>query len=244
MVVFKRFYRLGVASFAYNVHLVRLDPTATFYSPATRIWELLAGVLLAYLQGTTNMPGSLSQRQLQRCLHPRRCTAGFWALPESTKVAPILALGRLLPILGSFCLIFAGPTAWFNRLVLSNRLLVWVGLISFPLYLWHWPILSFMRIVESEAPAPYFRNLAVLASFILAWMTYFFVEKPIRSGERNALKIVVLTSLVAALGVAGWVIYQNNGIPSTASRKTDGVNAWDNYDVCSTMQAHHQWPQP
>ncbi len=228
------FIGLGVASFAYNVHLVRLDPTATFFSPATRIWELLAGVLLAYMKvrPTAWQP---SQRQLHIASALGVALLAF-GLYRIDKGRPYPGTWALLPILGSFCLIFAGPTAWFNRLVLSNRLLVWVGLISFPLYLWHWPILSFMRIIESEAPAPYFRNLAVLASFILAWMTYFFVEKPIRSGERNALKIVVLTSLVAALGVAGWVIYQNNGIPSRPAAKADGVNVWDNYAFAGTCK--------
>jgi hypothetical protein len=137
----------------------------------------------------------------------------------------------LLPILGSFCLIFAGPTAWFNRFVLSNRVLVWVGLISFPLYLWHWPILSLMRIVESGAPEPYFRNIALLLSVLLAWMTYYFVEKPIRkdgSDGKSSLKIVVLSTCVAALGVAGFVIFQGNGLPTRPAAQINGVNTWDN----------------
>jgi peptidoglycan/LPS O-acetylase OafA/YrhL len=220
------FISLGVASFAYNVHLVRLDPTATFFSPATRIWELLAGVLLAYMKvrPTAWQP---SQRQLHMASTLGVALLAF-GLYRIDKGRPYPGTWALLPILGSFCLIFAGPTAWFNRLVLSNRLLVWVGLISFPLYLWHWPILSFMRIIESEAPAPYFRNLAVLASFALAWMTYYFVEKPIRSGGKNSIKIVALASLVALLGVAGLVIYKNNGVQSRQAAKIDGVNTWDN----------------
>ena len=220
------FISLGVASFAYNVYLVRLDPTATFFSPATRIWELLAGVLLAYMKvrPTTWQP---SQRQLQVASTLGVALLAF-GLYRIGKGRPYPGTWALLPILGSFCLIFAGPTAWFNRFVLSNRLLVWVGLISFPLYLWHWPMLSFMRIIESEAPAPYFRNLAVIASVVLAWMTYYFAEKPIRSGGKNSLKIVVLASSVALLGAAGLVIYQNNGVQSRQAAKIDGVNTWDN----------------
>ena len=220
------FISLIVASLAYNVHLVRLDPTATFFSPATRIWELLAGVLLAYMRvrPTAWQP---SQRQLQiaSTLGVLLLAIGFYRIDRGR---PYPGTWALLPILGSFCLIFAGPTAWFNRFVLSNRLLVWIGLISFPLYLWHWPILSLIRIVESGAPEPYFRNIALVLSVLLAWATYYFVEKPIRSDGKSSLKIVVLSTCVAALGVAGFVIFQGNGLPTRPAAQINGVNTWDN----------------
>ena len=220
------FIGLIVASLAYNVHLVRLDPTATFFSPATRIWELLAGVLLAYMRvrPTAWQP---SQRQLQiaSTLGVLLLAIGFYRIDRGR---PYPGTWALLPILGSFCLIFAGPTAWFNRFVLSNRLLVWIGLISFPLYLWHWPILSLIRIVESGAPEPYFRNIALVLSVLLAWATYYFVEKPIRSDGRSSLKITALSACVAALGVAGFVIFQGNGLPTRPAAQINGVNTWDN----------------
>ena len=232
------FAGLAVASFAYNVHLVRLDPTATFFSPATRIWELLAGVLLAYLR-----VGQQIGQRVGQTVSPAGWRPSPWLLQASSTLGlALLAFGlyridkgrpypgtwALLPILSAFCLIYAGPTAWFNRLVLSNRLLVWVGLISFPLYLWHWPILSLMRIFESEAPAPFLRNMAVLASVALAWLTYYFVEKPIRGGAHNRLKIMMLAACVACLGVAGWVIFQNKGFPARTAAQVNGINTWDN----------------
>ena len=220
------FISIGVVSFAYNASLIRLDPTATFFSPATRIWELLAGVLLAYMRVR---PSSWqpSQRQLQiaSTLGVLLLAIGLYRIDRSR---PYPGTWALLPILGSFCLIFAGPTAWFNKFVLSNRLLVWVGLISFPLYLWHWPILSLMRIVESGAPEPYFRNIALVLSVLLAWMTYYFVEKPIRSDGKSSIKIAVLSACVAALGVAGFVIFQGNGLPTRPAAQINGVNTWDN----------------
>ncbi len=235
------FISLGLASFAYNVHLVRLDPTATFYSPATRIWELLAGVLLAYIKvrPTVWQP---SQRQLHIASTLGLAFLAF-GLYRIDKGRPFPGAWALLPVLGSFLLIYAGPTAWFNRLVLSNRLLVWVGLISFPLYLWHWPILSFMRIIESEAPAPYFRNLAVLASILLAWLTYYFVEKPIRSQGKSGLKILVLAFCVAALGMAGLLVYQNKGVLNRQAAQADGVNVWDNYAFAGTCKLVTQSPE-
>ena len=220
------FIGLGVASFAYNAHLVRIDPTATFFSPATRIWELLAGVLLAYMKVRPSA-WQPSQQQLHIASTLGLALLAF-GLYRIDKGRPYPGTWALLPILGSFCLIFAGPTAWFNRFVLSNRLLVWVGLISFPLYLWHWPMLSFMRIVESGTPSLGYRVLAVGLSVLLAWMTYYFVERPIRSGGKSSLKTSVLAGLVAVLGVAGLAVYQNNGVPARAAAQINGVNTWDN----------------
>jgi peptidoglycan/LPS O-acetylase OafA/YrhL len=77
----------------------------------------------------------------------------------------------------------AGPTAWLNNKLLASRALVAIGLISYPLYLWHWPLLSFAHIVEGKSPSPETAALAILVSALLAWFTYLFVEKPIRFGK-------------------------------------------------------------
>lgn len=58
----------------------------------------------------------------------------------------------VVPVLGTMTLIGAGPNACVNKIILSNSLLVWFGLVSFPLYLWHWPLLSFARIYLGQTP--------------------------------------------------------------------------------------------
>jgi SGNH domain (fused to AT3 domains) len=78
--------------------------------------------------------------------------------------------------------------------------------------------------------------LAVVLSVLLAWLTYYFVEKPIRSNGKSGLKIVVLASMVTALGVAGWFVYQNKGITSRPAARADGVNVWDNYAFAGTCK--------
>jgi peptidoglycan/LPS O-acetylase OafA/YrhL len=231
------FAALLVGSFAYNVSLVRLDPTATFYSPATRIWELLTGVLLAYLitQIKQNSTAASPAWHARSAVHQLASTLGVlfiaFGLYKIDSGRPFPGTWALFPVLGSFFLIFAGPAAWFNRFVLSNQVLVWIGLISFPLYLWHWPILSFMRIVESEAPSLGYRVLAVALSVLLAWMTYYFAEKPIRLDSarvKSSFKIAALSACVAVLGLIGFVIFQNNGVPARAAAQINGVNTWDN----------------
>src|SRR5262249_10184256 len=76
--------------------------------------------------------------------------------------------------------IWAGAGAWINRAVLGHRLLVYIGLISYPLYLWHWPLLSFLRITEGAEPPRGLRAAAVAMSFVLAAATYEALGRPIR----------------------------------------------------------------
>jgi hypothetical protein len=85
-----------------------------------------------------------------------------------------------------------------------------------------------MRIIESETPSLGYRVLAVGLSVLLAWMTYYFVEKSIRANGKSTLKIAVLTTCVAALGLAGFVVFQNNGVTTRAAAQINGVNTWDN----------------
>jgi hypothetical protein len=117
----------------------------------------------------------------------------------------------VLPTLGAVLIISAGASAYINRVVLSNRVLVWFGLISFPLYLWHWPLLSFAQIIEGETPSVTIRSVAVLISIALAWLTYRFVESPLRVLKRDDLKAISFSILMVLVGSVGFITYKQEG---------------------------------
>jgi peptidoglycan/LPS O-acetylase OafA/YrhL len=117
-----------------------------------------------------------------------------------TRKAQFPGWWALLPTLGAMLIISAGTQAWLNRIILSNRVLVWFGLISYPLYLWHWPLLSFARIIEGEMPSREVRIAAVVISIALAWLTYKLIEIPVRFGRRSGVKIVTLLLLMVLVG--------------------------------------------
>lgn len=207
---------LVVMSFVLNIATVQLDRAASFYSPLIRFWELALGSALALLahQGKS-FPGQDSQlvKNGLSILGAGLLAAGLVLIDKYRQFPGWWAL---FPAVGATLLIAAGRESWLNRYVLSNRLLVWVGLLSYPLYLWHWPLLSFARVLESEPPSREIRMAVVLLSFLLAWLTVKFVEHPIRF-RRHARPGVVtsaLVALMAAAGLAGLGIYGVGGLES------------------------------
>ncbi|MDR0933869.1 MAG: acyltransferase, partial [Burkholderiaceae bacterium] len=120
----------------------------------------------------------------------------------------------LIPVLGAVCLIAAGPDAWINRKLLSNKVLVWIGLVSYPLYLWHWPLLSFARIIAGDRPTIKWRLLCVVAAFVLSALTYYAVERPLRFGGYANRKTIGLFFMMLLLGTAGLVIDWRQGFPA------------------------------
>ncbi len=181
---------LLIFSFTFNV--ISSEPAADFYSPLTRFWELMAGAVLAYLSLHWDDLAKIF-RKLPR---PALQIIGGGVAPDSItrNVAAVIgvllivvtvltvdetrrfpAWWALLPVVGTYLMIASGPRAWINNKLLANRGLVAIGLISYPLYLWHWPLLSFIGIVEGQAPSPEVATVAILFSFALAWLTYLVV---------------------------------------------------------------------
>lgn len=219
-----------VISFALNIGKVSEDAAAAFYSPQTRFWELLGGSVLAHLTLRSRMLPrfkALEGRWLSQTTYAQTPEADGKTLRtiQSALGAVLIAIGILvitkdrsfpgwwamLPTLGAVLVISAGKQAWLNRAVLSSRALVWIGLISYPLYLWHWPLLSFARIVESETPSPEVRTAAVLISIVLAWMTYTLIEKPIRFGRHSKAKTITPLFLMVVVGYAGYNCFKWDG---------------------------------
>ncbi len=117
----------------------------------------------------------------------------------------------LWPTLGASLLIAAGRGAWVNRVILSNKIMVWIGLISYPLYLWHWPLLSLARIIEQETPSRAIRLGAVGLSFVLAALTFYALEKPLHRVTALGKKAAVLFVLLMLTAFLGWNVYKRDG---------------------------------
>lgn len=219
-------------SFTLNIVTINKDAAAAFYSPQTRFWELLVGSILAYMaQNRIDIFPSLKNKldiflgniiyakapqnngntflNVQSALGATLILTGLLVV---TKDRNFPGLWALLPILGAALIIASGEHSWFNRVVLSNRVLVWFGLISFPLYLWHWPLLSFTRIMTGQAPSREIRILVLIISIALAWITYELLEKPIRFGKFSKVKVFILILLMLFIGCVGYNTYQREGL--------------------------------
>jgi peptidoglycan/LPS O-acetylase OafA/YrhL len=203
---------VALLSFGLNVWQVVSNPSAAFYSPLGRSWELALGAFLAYqaLRPAQVLTSIIERyRGLLSGLGLVMVVIGFVVINESRAFPGWWAL---LPALGSALLIASGPHGFVNRFVLSQRIFVWVGLISFPLYLWHWPLLSFARIIASETPSVDVRFVLVVLSIVLAALTYYLIEKPIRRSSSKRPLIKGLSILMLCLCIAGAFVYKTKGV--------------------------------
>ena len=198
-------------SFSLHIHTIQSDKVSAFYAANLRAWELLAGAVVAYIE-TTKINILLRLRDSRDNKHDLlqnlMSTLGLFLI-----VAGVLVIDKdkafpgwwamLFPVMGTALIIAASERSWINRTILSNKSLVFFGLISYPLYLWHWPLLSFSAIIYDETPSTNIRILLVLLSIILAWATYQFIEKPVRFGSSTRTKNIILIALMLFIGIVG-----------------------------------------
>jgi hypothetical protein len=117
----------------------------------------------------------------------------------------------LLPVGGATLVMAAGPHARWNQVLLGNRLMVWFGNISYPLYLWHWPLLALARVVFNADPRPEGLLVLFVLAVLLSWGTWKLVEMPVRTGAHARQKVAVLAGLMVVLGGAGLLFAHRGG---------------------------------
>jgi peptidoglycan/LPS O-acetylase OafA/YrhL len=176
-------------SFALNLLMIDNHPSATFYLPFTRAWELLAGALL------TQTPRQIGRSAEAFGLSGLALMTAALFLFNTHTLFPGWAAA--LPVIGTM-LVLISEGGFVNRLFFTHPAVVNIGLISYPLYLWHWPLLVFARIHKFSPLTDIERGLVIGATFILAWLTYKLLETPIRTSPlRNRLAISLAASMIA-----------------------------------------------
>ncbi|ARE42542.1 O-antigen acetylase (plasmid) [Rhodovulum sp. P5] len=213
--VFLTVAAFSALSFLASVAAVELYPSGAFYMLPTRFWELGAGVLLAMAA-----PDILARRRagpgpaLASWAGAGLIAVSVAAFSERTAFPGATAV---LPVLGAVLLIWAGPAAPVNRL-LATRPFVAVGLISYSLYLWHWPLLSFQQYATLGPVPPLQVAGAVALSAVMATLSYYLIETPVRRrrlGLRTRRAVFgAAGGTMAALAAAGVALVMGQGWPA------------------------------
>lgn len=241
-------FLLALLSLFWAEFLVFSDGAQAFYSPIARAWELLFGALLAFdLSGH----GSI----LKRLQHPVVPWVGLslfllavgWLSPENR----FPGAWALVPVVATFLLLVPNADSSVHRNFLSHRWLVNIGLISYPLYLWHWPLLSFARIFQGQEP-PFAMRIGLLClAFFLATCTYQGIEKPIRK-LRPKFAVVLLFSLMVLVALVGKNIYDRDGLDRIRYKKMIALSEevkqdfveWENTGLLPNTQCERAFQFP
>ena len=201
-------------SFGLNVQKIGIDPVGDFYSPQTRIWELLVGAVFAYISiGSRNFHNQMHQN-LASVISVFGLLLIIGPIFGFTKSLPFPGWWAMVPVFGSALLIFAGPKGIVNRTLLQTKIMVWIRLISYPLYLWHWPLLSFARIYYGQPLSDSQASCALALAVGLAWLTFTLIEKPIRKSIHEGVKLFILTLAILSIGLIAYLTKEANGLPS------------------------------
>ena len=192
------------------------DSAAAFYLLPARGWELIVGAILALALPQLAVPGGLSDALTLAGL---ALIAGSIALLSPDSNFP--GLNAVFPCVGAAMLILAGDrnTPRASRLY-TNPAVVGIGLISYSLYLWHWPLLCYWRIAMDRQPTATETALLIVASIVIATLSYRYIEWPFRQRRpalaRRTVEIGAVTiAIFAAVGfTASWL----DGIRSVSMR--------------------------
>ncbi len=193
---------LFAASLAASIALLPTKPEVAFFLPHTRAWELLAGSLVAIL-GTRHLPSA----RIANVISTGALAVLLFCMATYTGATPFPGIAAVPPVIASALLIWANlQQPSFAARLLSWKPLVYVGLISYGLYLYHWPVLVFTRFYYGSEP-PMVSHLVTLPFiFVLAALSFRFIEEPIRHGRwfrrRGHVFIASLVVLLATF-VAG-----------------------------------------
>jgi peptidoglycan/LPS O-acetylase OafA/YrhL len=204
---------LAVASLITCVVVTEENATAAFYLGHTRAWELLAGSLLA-----VNVFPALRDQHTREFVALAGTLMVAFSVLFFSELTIFPGLAALLPVLGTVMIIHSGTggETTVGR-CLSTRPLVFVGLISFSLYLWHWPVVVFAQYYSVVALTPALIILVLCASFFLAVVSWRYVEMPFRkkriAAERRQM-FRVSAALTFGLVTIGAIGIYGQGVPA------------------------------
>jgi peptidoglycan/LPS O-acetylase OafA/YrhL len=209
---------MAVLSFAASIWAVQATPTAAFYLAPYRFWEFVLGAMYA------GLAARVAQHDGRAYWRAGLAASGLAMIAVSvftlTPGSAFPGLGALLPCLGAVALIAAGPDNAVSR-ALSVKPIVFIGLISYSLYLWHWPVWVFASHLLARAPQGFEIAGCVALTVALSVLSWKFIEQPFRTpGAMTRKPLFALAgAAMAAVCVFAGVAITTQGLPGRFDAK-------------------------
>lgn len=204
--IFYTILALTFISFTFSEWGWRNAPVANWYLLPTRAWELGVGAICALI--LYKQP--LKSNQLLSVTGLSLIIYSIFFFTEST---PFPSIYAIFPVMGTALIILFGSDGTLVSKILRMRIFVGIGLISFSAYLWHQPLFAFARIKNIHAPSVFLFLCLAIASMVLAYLSWAFVEKPFRNPKKVSKRAVFVTAAVASIFflTSGIVGHSNEG---------------------------------
>jgi hypothetical protein len=210
---------LFIGSFVWAQAIIINNQSFAYYMLPTRSWELLSGSIIALLMH--------SGFRIKNVVNELMALIGFLAIVLSlifvSESSPVPGIGALPAVLGSSFIILSGIThkTYIGRF-LSFRLLVAIGLISYSAYLWHWPILAFLRYAFIDI-----KGIVAVTVFLLtlgiATLSYFFIETPLRINNASTNKVYLGYFVVPVAVLVALSLYTEYAI----KKNSESIFPWE-----------------
>ena len=211
---------LSIVSLFVSSYFAVRYPSFGFFMLPARIWELNLGVILALLPlakfRLERFAGMIAWIGISCIVLSYLGFDGNTPFPSYTALLP--CVGAALVVLASTC------GCGSARKLLAHPLPVWIGKISYPLYLWHWPVIVFVRYLWIDEPPPAVMVASLLLSTLLAWLTYRFAEVPIRTKQWLATGKALSKVAAGAAGMillTGLLFQASKGLPGRFSAEVN-----------------------
>ena len=215
---------LSAASLAYSSIAAFHDPVAAFYSPLSRFWELGTGAALASCPCAFRHSNAASGAGLVLI---------FGAAFLLTSNVPFPGLLAIIPVAGASLVVVSRSS------LLGKAPFVAIGLISYPLYLWHWPLLTLARLIGLHTELA--KAIVIALSFLLAAMTTRYIENPIRFGGLRIRGTGISLAGTACAVVLAAAVYLSGGAQFRAAAAIRSIVAYENYDDKGAARSHTCW---
>lgn len=236
-----------VVSFVAGIYLINHDLTAAFYSPVSRFWEIGTGSLIAWVtfKHADAYRVAADALRLDNILSVTGAALLLFALCYFDGSLRFPGYWAVIPALGTAMLILAGPGGVVNRLILASKPAVWVGLISYPVYLWHWPLLTAINLESTPLVVDHptlVRVLAVALSILLGWLSFVLIEKPVKRLKPENHAAAVIFSVLLSVGAVGLFTNVKEGfasrVPENLRELGSITNVYAYFDFADAVRQH------